>query len=183
MTYTPDSLREAAKDMFNADAEICRSHADAWENDKKVAQYAIADMGKMQTQYDALRKRLRGARIIIEGSGQRDDWQERADEWLAAAAEGEADIARAKAEASHSMSVEDDLLTAQDDNAALRAALEFAKDWFEAETGFMWPTVSEAEAASETYRRVCAALASQPESIPLSPDGPTDHLGETEDKP
>jgi hypothetical protein len=26
-------------------------------------------------------------------------------------------------------------------------------------------------------------IASLPESIPLSPDGPTDHLGETEDKP
>jgi hypothetical protein len=37
MTYTPDSLREAAKDMFNADAEICRSHADAWEAEREAA--------------------------------------------------------------------------------------------------------------------------------------------------
>jgi len=112
-------LSDELRGLANRLSELRRTNHP--ENSRIYAM--VAKAVTLENDNAALRKRLRGARIIIEGSGQRDDWQERADEWLAAAAEGEADIARAKAEASHSMSVEDDLLTAQDDNAALRERL------------------------------------------------------------
>jgi len=174
-------LSDELRGLANRLSELRRTNHP--ENSRIYAM--VAKAVTLENDNAAIRKRLRGARIIIEGSGQRDDWQERADEWLAAAAEGEADIARAKAEASHSMSVEDDLLTAQDDNAALRERLiEAGEAMRQALSDLEWV---ERQSPGSNFQASILLLrkriASLPESISLSPDGPTDHLGETEDKP
>jgi len=68
MTYTPDSLREAAQHMFNADAKVCRACADAWEAERAVFTHVAKERSLLRDAHvldmavaDAQSKRLEEA--------------------------------------------------------------------------------------------------------------------------
>ena len=60
----PDELRKSCRQVrarpqgLRLDPDAVEAAADAWEKDKKVAQYAIADLGKMQARIEELERAI-----------------------------------------------------------------------------------------------------------------------------